>query len=118
VKHETRFQRYTEGDSEVTCWWGISGDSMAFLVIDATNGSSADGSFKLTARDDVNHGILECADGIRCIDYTGTVVYLTEDCVCGAKLPMSELQLMSYLGGGEYPLSLAGVEAYLRDCDT
>ena len=48
----------------------------------------------------------------------GTVLYLTEDCVGGEKLPMSVSQLTSYLGGGKYALSLAGVKSFLREGDT
>ena len=118
LKHAAFSQRYKDGDNEVKCWWGISGDSMSFLVIDATSGPNTDASFNLTTGDNDSHGILECADGIRCIDMTGTVVYLTEDCVGGARLPMSTSQLTTYLGGGKYPLSLAGIKTYLRECDT
>ena len=91
---------------------------MSFLVIDTTIGSGTNASFKLATGYDDSHGILECSDGIRCIDIAGTVIHLTEDCAGGTKLPMSASQLASYLSGGKYPLSLAGVKTFLRDCDT
>jgi hypothetical protein len=91
---------------------------MSFLVIDATTGTTTDAAFKLSTGANGSRGILECAEGIRCIDIAGTVVYLTEDCVGGVQLPMSASQLTSYLGGRNYPLSLAGVTSYLRDCGT
>ena len=118
MRHAIFSQRYREGDSDVTCRWGISGDSMSFLVIDTTSGSTTDASFKLATDGNDSHGILECADGIHCIDIIGMVVYVTEECVGGTELPMSASQLTSYLGGGKYPLSLSGVQSFLHDCDT
>ncbi len=118
MRHAIFCQRYKQGDADVVCRWGISGDAMSFLVIDATNGLHTNVSFKLATDDIDSHGILECADGIHCIDITGTVVHLTEECVCGTKLPMSASELVSYLGGGKYPLSLTGVKSFLRECDT
>lgn len=118
MRHSIFSQSYKEDDRDVTCWWAISGESMTFLVIDATNGSTTDAAFRLSTGGNGSSGILECAHGLRCIDVTGTVVYLTEDCAGGTKLPMSASELTSYLGGGKYPLSLTGVKSYLRDCDT
>lgn len=99
----------------MTCWWGISGEAMSFLVIDATNRSSTEAGFRLATGDSDSRGTLECADGIHCIDVVGTVLYLTEDCVGGTKLPMSASELRSYLDSGKYALSLEGVKTYLRD---
>ena len=118
MRHAFFSQSYKEGDTDVTCSWAVSGDLMSFLVIDATAGSRTDPSFTMTTDNNDSRGILECADGIRCINITGMVVYVTEECVGGAKLPMSALQLISYLGGGKYPLSLSGVRSFLHDCDT
>lgn len=100
------------------CWWGIRDEAMSFLVIDATSRSSTDAAFSLATGDSDSRGTLECADGICCIDVIGTVLYLTEDCVGGEKLPMSATQLTSYLGEGKYALSLTGVKSFLRDSGT
>lgn len=118
MRHAIFSQCYKDrfNDSDVTCWWGVSDDAMSFLVIDATNGSPTDVAFTLATDGHDSRGTLECSDGIRCIDVTGTVLYVTEDCVGGTKLPMSASELASYLGGGKYPLSLKGVRSYLRDC--
>ena len=118
MRHAFFSQRYKEGDSDVTCSWGISGDLMSFLVIDTTVGSKTDASIKLATDESDSRGILQCADGILCVDITGMVIYVTEEYVGGTRLPMSALQLTSYLGGGEYPLSLSGIQSYLHDCDT
>lgn len=118
MRHAIFSQRYRQGDGDVTCWWGVSDEMMSFLVIDATNKSTTDAAFNLATGGSDSHGTLDCADGIRCIDVVGTVLYLTEDCVGGEKLPMSVSQLTSYLGGGKYALSLAGVKSFLREGDT
>ena len=118
MRHAIFSQQYKDGDSDVTCWWGVSGDAMSFLVIDTTNGASANASFRMATDEEDSHGILECADGIHCIDVTGMVVYLSEGCVGGTALPMSASQLVDYLAGGDYPLSLAGVKSFLRDSNT
>lgn len=116
MKHAIFSQSYKDGDDAVTCWWGISGEAMTFLVIDATGEPFTKAAFKMATGDNGRCGVLECADGIRCIDVAGTVVYLAKDCVGGTKLPMSASELTSYLGGGKYPLSLTGVKSYLNDC--
>jgi hypothetical protein len=115
LRHAVFSQQYKHGDSKVTCWWGVRDDTMSFLVIDATNRSSTDAAFNLATGVNDSHGTLEAADGICCIDVIGTVLYLTEDCVGGEKLPMSASQLTAFLGGGEYALSLEGVKSFLRD---
>ena len=118
MRHAIFSQQYPQGDGNVTCWWGIHDETMSFLVIDATNRSLSDAAFNLATSDSDSHGTLECADGICCIDVVGTVLYLTEDCVGGERLPMSASQLTTYLGGGKYTLSLAGVKSFLRDGGT
>ena len=60
VRYAFFCQRYKQGDADVVCRWGISGDAMSFLVIDATNGLHTDASFKLATDDIDSHGILEC----------------------------------------------------------
>jgi hypothetical protein len=115
VRHAIFSQQYRHGGSNVTCWWGIRDETMSFLVIDATNRPSTDAAFSLATGDSGSHGTLNAADGICCIDVIGTVLYLTEDCVGGERLPMSAAQLTTYLGGGEYALSLEGVRSFLRD---
>lgn len=117
MRHAVFSQRYREGDRYVTCSWGISGDSMSFLIIDATGETRPDVKLQMTTDGDDSHGILGCARGIHCIDVVGMVVYVTEDCVGGMALPMSANQLTSYLGSGKYPLSLSGVRSFLHDCD-
>lgn len=115
MRHALYSQSYKDGDKDVTCWWGISGNSMTFLVIDATGKPTTDAAFDMTTEWGRDRGILEAGGGIRCIDLTGTVVHLTEDCVVGTQLPMSASDLQAYLDGGKYPLSLSGAKSYIRD---
>lgn len=115
MRHAIFSQNYRQDDRDVRCWWGISGEAMSFLVIDATSGGSTDAEFKLSTSENGSRGVLECAGGIHCIDITGAVVHLTEDCVGGTSLPMSAEDLATFLSGRKYPLTLAGVKAYLHD---
>lgn len=114
MRHALFSQTYKSGDEEVTCWWGISGESMTFLVIDETHEAGSEAAFNMSTEHD-GRGVLDCASGIRCIDVTGTVVHLTEDCVVGTNLPLSAADLIAYLGEGKYPLSLAGAKSYYLD---
>jgi len=111
---ETFFQRFTETRGEITCWWAIREDACSFLVIDETNGLSANTSFELRAGEDGNIGILTHNGAEQALSGTGAVVHITPAGTFVESIPMTAAQVSSYLNSGDFPLTLAGAREYVR----
>ena len=109
---EIYFQRYQTTQGSLSCWWAIRDDACSFLVIDETNGQSADTSIQLRAGEDGNVGVLTFGEEERDLSGTGEVVHITADGTFFDTIPMTAAQVSEFLNGGNFPLSLDGVREF------
>jgi hypothetical protein len=112
-RSETFFQRYIVGESELTVYWGTSGDLMAFVVLDPTNGLSPFASFRIQAGPNGNVGILTTPKGdvVLC---AGGIAEIHDDRVVCDTVTMTVAQLNLYLDSPDFDLSVSGIKSYIQ----
>lgn len=112
---ETFMQQYVDGDTNVTCWWGITGDSVSFLVFDRTNGLADHAQIRLQASDNGNVAILTTTAGEERLNGCGEFVEINTDATRRVPAQMSTNELNAYLDSTDYALGVDGVDAFLAD---
>lgn len=105
-------QQYVDGDAKVTCWWGVAGDRVAFLVFDRTNGLADHAQIRLQAGDNGNVAILTTQAGEECLN---GCVEIDAGAIRRSPAKMAASELDAYLDSTDYALGLNGVDAFLAD---